>query len=40
MLEKRQLIVPQGLRAQIDHAYRAPEHQMVQDLLKAAQLDP
>ena len=40
MLENRQLIVPQGLRAQIDHAYRAPEHQMVQDLLKAAQLDP
>ena len=39
MLENRQLTAPQGLRAQIDHAYRAPEHQMVENLLKAAQLD-
>lgn len=39
MLENRKLTVPEGLRAQIDQAYRAPELQMVQQLLKAAQLD-
>lgn len=40
MLENRQLTAPEGLRAQIDQAYRAPELQMVQGLLEAAQLDP
>jgi RHH-type proline utilization regulon transcriptional repressor/proline dehydrogenase/delta 1-pyrroline-5-carboxylate dehydrogenase len=40
MLENRKLAIPEGLRAQINEAYRAPELQTVQTLLKAAQLDP
>lgn len=40
MLENCHLTAPQGLRAQIDDAYLAPEHQMVEDLLNAAKLDP
>ncbi|MGV3740321.1 MAG: bifunctional proline dehydrogenase/L-glutamate gamma-semialdehyde dehydrogenase PutA [Gammaproteobacteria bacterium] len=40
MLENRQLTTPEGLRAQLDYAYRGPELQMVQNLLEAAQLEP
>lgn len=40
MLENRQLTTPEGLRAQLDYAYRGPELQMVQSLLEAAQLEP
>lgn len=40
MLEKRQLKLPEGLRGQINHFYRAPELQVVTELLEAAQLEP
>lgn len=40
MLEKRQLKLPEGLRGHINHFYRAPELQVVTELLEAARLDP
>ncbi|PJD93567.1 MAG: bifunctional proline dehydrogenase/L-glutamate gamma-semialdehyde dehydrogenase [Legionella sp.] len=40
MLDKRQLNVPKGLRAQINQLYRASELQVVTDLIEAARLDP
>ncbi len=38
MLEHHRIVAPQGLRARIDQAYRAPELAMVEALIKAAQL--
>lgn len=39
MLDKRSLKLPEGIRAKVNQLYRAPESQVVTDLIEAARLD-